>query len=37
MKSRAFAPPLANLPLLVTQLGDHAGVIGAAHLPFAGD
>jgi glucokinase len=28
----AFAPPLGQLPLVVSQLGEHAGVIGAAHL-----
>jgi glucokinase len=33
MKARAFAPPLAEIPLEVSQLGEHAGVIGAAHLP----
>ena len=33
MHARAFAPPLAQLPLLVSRLGEHAGVIGAAHLP----
>ncbi|MBX3461352.1 MAG: ROK family protein [Planctomycetes bacterium] len=30
---RAFAQPLADVPLKVSQLGEHAGVIGAAHLP----
>ena len=33
LKARAFAPPLAELPLQVSKLGTHAGVIGAAHLP----
>jgi glucokinase len=33
MQGRAFAPPLAQLPHLVSRLGEHAGVIGAAHLP----
>ncbi len=28
----SFAPPLAEVPLLVSALGDSAGVIGAAHL-----
>jgi glucokinase len=32
LRSKAFAPPLAEVPLLVTALGDSAGVIGAAHL-----
>lgn len=36
MKARAFSPPLADLPLEVSQLGEHAGVIGAAHLPARG-
>jgi glucokinase len=33
LKSRAFAPPIADLPLVTSKLGEHAGVIGAAHLP----
>lgn len=33
LAERAFAPPLSQVPLLVSQLGEHAGVIGAAHLP----
>lgn len=33
MKARAFAPPLAEIPLKVSQLGEQAGAIGAAHLP----
>jgi predicted NBD/HSP70 family sugar kinase len=32
LRSHAFAPPLGELPLVVSQLGEHAGVIGAAHL-----
>ncbi|MCZ7604790.1 MAG: ROK family protein [Planctomycetota bacterium] len=35
MQARAFAPPLAQLPLLTSRLGEQAGVIGAAHLPAA--
>ncbi len=33
LAARVFAPPLAKLPLLVSEVGEHAGVIGAAHLP----
>ena len=33
LKARAFAKPLAEVPLLVSALGEHAGVIGAANLP----
>jgi glucokinase len=33
LKARAFAPPLGDLPLHTSQLAEHAGVIGAAHLP----
>lgn len=33
LKARAFAAPLAELPLQASKLGNHAGVIGAAHLP----
>lgn len=33
LRVRAFAPPLAGVPLLVSDLGENAGVIGAAHLP----
>ncbi len=29
----AFARPLAEVPLLVSELGEFAGVVGAAHLP----
>lgn len=36
LKARAFVPPLAELPLLVSKLSTHAGVIGAAHLPAGG-
>jgi glucokinase len=32
LRQRAFAPPLAAVPLLVSELGSKAGVIGAAHL-----
>ncbi|HEY6555742.1 MAG TPA: ROK family protein [Polyangiaceae bacterium] len=32
LRERAFAPPLAGVPLLVSELGSKAGVIGAAHL-----
>ncbi|MEZ5397792.1 MAG: ROK family protein, partial [Bryobacterales bacterium] len=34
LKLRAFAPPLAELPFVTSKLGEHAGVIGAAHLPI---
>ena len=30
--SRAFAPPLAEIALEISRLGENAGVIGAAHL-----
>jgi len=33
LQARAFAPPLGDLPLQTSRLGEHAGVIGAAHLP----
>jgi glucokinase len=33
LNERSFAPPLAAIPLVVSKLGEHAGVIGAAHLP----
>ena len=36
MRFRSFAKPLGEVPLLVSQLHDHAGVIGAAHLPELG-
>lgn len=32
LRARAFAPPLAEVKLLVSQLGENAAVIGAAHL-----
>jgi glucokinase len=32
LRTQAFAPPLAEVPLLVSELGERAGVIGAAHL-----
>jgi glucokinase len=32
LRARAFAPPLAAVPLLVSELGERAGVVGAAHL-----
>jgi glucokinase len=32
LRECAFAPPLAEVPLLVSELGERAGVIGAAHL-----
>ncbi len=32
MQRYGYAPPLAGVPLLVSTLGDKAGVIGAAHL-----
>jgi glucokinase len=32
VRRRAFAKPLAEVPLLVSQLGARAGAIGAAHL-----
>jgi len=32
LREFAFAPPLAEVPLLVSQLGERVGVIGAAHL-----
>ena len=32
LRANAFAPPLAEVPLLVSELGERAGVIGAAHL-----
>lgn len=32
MREFAFAPPLSAVPLLVSSLGERAGVIGAAHL-----
>lgn len=32
VEARAFAPPLARVPLVVSELGARAGSIGAAHL-----
>ena len=32
LRLKAFAPPLAEVPLLTSELGESAGVIGAAHL-----
>lgn len=32
LQKRAFAPPLAEVPLKASRLGENAGVIGAAHL-----
>lgn len=32
LQQRAFAPPLGAVPLLVSELGEFAGLIGAAHL-----
>jgi len=32
MRQASFAPPLAEVPLLVSELGERAGVIGAAYL-----
>lgn len=33
LRARRFAPPLSELPLAVSELDEHAGVIGAAYLP----
>lgn len=32
LKEHAFAPPLAEVPLLVSELGDRTGLLGAAYL-----
>jgi glucokinase len=32
LRERAFAPPLSALPLVVSELGSKAGVIGASRL-----
>lgn len=32
LRSHAFAPPLADVPLLVSELGDRTGLLGAAYL-----
>ena len=34
LRSQAFAPPLGQVPLLVSQLGPRAGLVGAAYLPM---
>lgn len=33
LRDHAFGPPTAEVPLLVSELGEHAGIIGAAELP----
>jgi glucokinase len=33
LRERAYAPPLGEVPLLVSELGDRAGIVGAANLP----
>jgi glucokinase len=33
LRRRRFAEPLSEVPLLVSELGEVAGVVGAAHLP----
>ncbi len=33
LEALSFAPPLAQIPLLLSELGDAAGVVGAAYLP----
>jgi len=33
LREHGFAPVLAEVPLLLSDLGDRAGVVGAAHLP----
>ena len=33
LRARSFAPILAEVPLVVSALGELAGVVGAAHLP----
>jgi predicted NBD/HSP70 family sugar kinase len=32
LRLKAFAPPLAEVPLLLSDLGENAAVIGAAYL-----
>lgn len=32
LRERAFAPPLAEVPLFISELSEYAGLIGAAHL-----
>lgn len=34
LRARCYAKPLGEVPLLVSELGEHAGVIGAAQLPL---
>ncbi len=34
MREQAFSPPLGQVPLLVSQLGARAGLVGAAYLPM---
>ena len=33
LRARRFAPVLSEVPLVASAMGEHAGVIGAAHLP----
>jgi glucokinase len=33
LRAKRFAPILGEVPLLTSELGEHAGVVGAAHLP----
>ncbi len=35
VRARAFARPLGEVPLVVSDLGAHAGIVGAAHLASA--
>jgi glucokinase len=35
LTARVFARPLGEVPILLSELGSRAGVIGAAHLPDA--
>ena len=35
LRARAHAAPLGGVPLLVSALGDRAGIVGAAHLGHA--
>jgi predicted NBD/HSP70 family sugar kinase len=32
LRAHTFAPPLAEVPLLLSDLGEVAGIIGAAYL-----
>lgn len=34
LRHQAFAPPLGQVPLLVSKLGPRAGLVGAAYLPM---